>query len=165
MFKLCQLLSQLNRRVVFIFIKLCENITIISNNSMEKDSNNLTYANIIRKFLEHFPEFQEAAQEQAEWWQGETGGEPLAYIFFGDVVNPILVKELTTMKGMKFLENIFTFFEKMATSNNIEIVQLLQMGTLEILGDNKKILKNARKLMQSNTLKLSHEIEKLWGRE
>jgi hypothetical protein len=44
-------------------------------------------------------------------------------------------------------------------------VELLATGTLENLGDDKKLLNQARKWMGKKTLALSHAIERHWGRE
>jgi hypothetical protein len=69
------------------------------------------------------------------------------------------------MRHPQLLKRIFDFFERMALSPDNMVPELLTMETLEYLGDDKTILKKARKLMGRETLKLSHEIEKFWGRE
>lgn len=129
----------------------------------------LTYENVIDNFLEAFPEFREKAEEEKEWWQPEPeeDEEPytLPHIFLGNVLNAFLVQELRAMKNLEILKRLFSFFERMALSTDEDVPGLLTAGTLEYLGDDRLVLKRARKLMGNKTLSLSHEIEKIWGRE
>jgi hypothetical protein len=125
----------------------------------------LTYDNFIDKFLEAFPELKETAADTSEKWHSEPDNEPLRYVFMAYVINRVLFSELATMKNTVFLKRIFHFFERMASSTDDEVKDLLAYGTLEHFGDDETILKNARSLMGVNTLLLSHETEIGWGRE
>jgi hypothetical protein len=125
----------------------------------------LTYDNIIDKFLEAFPELKETAADTMEKWHSEPDGEPLRYVFTAYVINRILFRELATMKNTVFLKRIFQFFERMASSTDDEVRDLLAYGTLEHFGDDETVLKNARSLMGVNTLLLSHESETNWGKK
>jgi hypothetical protein len=123
----------------------------------------LTYKNIIDKFLESFPETAELAESEREYWDGD--GEQLPYIFFGFVINGPLNNALRGEESSPYLNRIFNFFENMANSPDEMVRELLATGTLEVLGDDKKILSYARVLMGEKTLTLSHEIEIILGRE
>jgi hypothetical protein len=98
----------------------------------------------------------------AETWHEE---ETLQHVFFGDVLNKFLIKELDTMKKESLLERIFRFLEAMATCEDEDVRGVLTATVLERLGDDKEILKHARSLMGKETLRFSHEVEKSWGRE
>jgi hypothetical protein len=136
---------------------------------MESNDKVLTYENIIDQFLEEFPEFKQKAEEEKEWWYPEfdedENDEPLVGIFFANVLNGFLVEALRKLDNPELLICIFNFFERMALSPDELVPGILQAETLEYLGDDKLILERARKFMGTQTLKLSHEIEKNWGRE
>jgi hypothetical protein len=136
---------------------------------MKSDDDVLTYENIIDQFLKEFPEFKQKAEDEKEWWYPEhdedENDEPLVVIFFANVLNQFLVEALRTLDDPELLIRIFNFFERMALSPDELIPGILQAETLEYLGDDKLILERARKFMGAQTLKLSHEIEKNWGRE
>jgi hypothetical protein len=122
----------------------------------------MNYDNLIQCFLETFPEFKEVATKESKWWDEEI---PLVHIFFIYVLNPYLEKEFKNTENPVLLEKIFRFLEKMAISDDEGVQEVLGVTILERLGDDKKILEMAREKMGPNTLKMSHEIEKGWGRE
>lgn len=121
----------------------------------------MTYNNLIKEFIENFPELEDAAKEEIKWWESE---EPPVHVFFGNVLNPFLIGELSTMETPKLLDRIFDFLEAMAVSDEKDIREVLITTVLERLGDDKKILENARAFMRSKTRKMSDAIEEFWGR-
>jgi hypothetical protein len=128
----------------------------------------LTYENITDQFLKSFPEFKEKAEEDRKYWMDETdeGEVPLDYLFFGEVLNVYLMEEgLVKVDNPQLLKRLFEFMEKMALSDDGSVIDLLRAGILEHIGDDKELLKRARTLMGEKTLKMSHEVEKGWGRE
>jgi hypothetical protein len=125
----------------------------------------LTFENVVEQFLNEFPEFKEKAEEERDQWYPDPDEEPLQYVFFGTVVNEFLVEALKRKDNLLLLNRIFKFFEIMALSPDKKVPDLLTTETLEYLGDDKKVLIRARKLMGNKTLELSHSIEKFWGRE
>jgi hypothetical protein len=126
----------------------------------------LTYKNLIDKFVDNFPEFKKKAEDEKRWWWNDDNEEPMLHIFFGDILNPFLTdKALIKMDDLRLLKRIFGFMEIMAKSEDEDVKGVLTATILERLGDDKKILKNARSLMGGETLKLSHAVEKGWGRE
>jgi hypothetical protein len=123
----------------------------------------MNYQSIIEEFINKFPEIEEESQKElSKKWHEE---QQLPDVFFGNVLNLILVKELKTMKNYKLLDRLFNFLELMAISGDESIKGILTATILEYLGDDKQILKKARSLMGKETLRLSHEVEKSWGRE
>jgi hypothetical protein len=124
----------------------------------------MKYETLIDEALGKFPEIRDLAQ-QKPYWQGNDEHDPLVHVFFGDVLNRFLIEQLSLMKNVGLLQRIFEFMESMAVSEDKSVRDLLSTGMLEVLGDDKHILERARTLMGSNTLRMSHEIEKSWGRE
>jgi hypothetical protein len=127
---------------------------------------NITFENIIDQFLEEFPEFRQKAEEERDQWYPDPDEKPLQYAFFGIVLNPYLMEEgLVKMDNPQLLRKLFLFMEKMALSTDERINGLLGVEILEGIGDDKKLLQRARKLMGKKTLEISLAVEKSLGRE
>ena len=125
----------------------------------------MKYETIVVDFLNEFPEFAEAAERERKYWQSEGEETPLAYVFFGDVINPYLEGELEKHhRNELLLKRIFDFLERMAISKDDRIRDLLGAGITEVFGDNALRLKNARKYMGPYTRKNSDDMERSWGR-
>jgi hypothetical protein len=124
----------------------------------------LTYENVIETFIINFPELSEGIDKERHWLQDDEYG-PLIYVFFGNVMHSFLMETISKMDNPELLNRIFNFFERMATSPDERVHDLLACEALEYLGDSKEILEKARKLMGEETLKLSHKVEISWGRE
>jgi hypothetical protein len=118
---------------------------------------------LITDFIIQFPELEVAAKKELKRWEGEE--EVPHDVFFGYILNPFLEKELVSGKNKSFLQRIFSFLEVIALSQDERVRWVLSTTILEKLGDDKKILQKARSLMGSNTLRMSHEVEKYLGRE
>ena len=125
----------------------------------------MKYLTLIEEFIRTFPKFSDIAERKRKWWEGDPEDQPLVHVFFGDIVAHYLVEELTAPKSEGLLRRLFEFLESMAISDDDQVREVLTDSILEYLGDDKKILRKARALMGSKTLKLSHEVEKSWGRE
>ena len=130
---------------------------------MAEETGDLTYQNLIQTFVNEFPEFETNSKEEIEFWRGE---EPPVHVFFGNVLNPFLVEDLLAKEvHSKLLDRIFYFLERMAVSKDKKVQEVLGVAILERVGDDRKILKIARKIMLPETLKMSHEIENWVPRE
>jgi hypothetical protein len=132
---------------------------------MNTETQSLTHENLIPSFLADFPQFREMAEKEKKWWWNKDNDGPMSHIFFGNILNPFLVKQLSTFKNKRLLYRIFNFLELMANSKDEDVVGVLYATILEYLGDDKKILKRARFLMGEKSLELSHKVERGWGRE
>lgn len=123
----------------------------------------MKYETIIQEFITSFPELKQLAQDELnKTWHRE---EQLVHVFFGNILNKYLVEKLSSTKNDGLFKRLFEFLELMAVSDDKQVREVLTDSILEYLGDNKEILDKARSLMGSETLKLSHEVEKSWGRE
>ena len=122
----------------------------------------MNYDDLVKDFIKRFPQWGVIERKKLKSWSSNWDSP---YIYFGDVLNPLLVKKLTDEENKEELWGIFNFLEEMATSNNQEIETALTDAILEVLGDDKKVLEKARALMGKETLKFSHQIERFWGRE
>ena len=136
-----------------------------NNNLVIQDITLITYDNVVMEFLKEFPEAIKKAEEEKIRCSSNGEYRGYQYVFFGYVVTWLTINALNNNDNPKLLSRLFRFFETMAESSEAEIIDLLKWGTLEIVGDDKKILKHARSLMGKNTLALSHDTERYWGRE
>lgn len=118
----------------------------------ELDKNNLA-----ELFVNEFTDFKPLLEEHIEY-----NGELLLHVFFGEC-NEYFIKFLQSEEA-EILENLFDFFEKMATKGDDYVKELLSVTILERLGDDKKVHNTAYKYMGKETRKASTEIEKFWGR-
>ena len=95
-----------------------------------------SYPEIVDTLLKEFPEISEQYAEEITWikdtFQNQTSKGQTVYFdrCFCDYVGRLLVsKKQDNMK----IEKVFTFLEKMATSDDGEVRNLLQVTVLEYL--------------------------------
>ena len=119
----------------------------------------MKYETLIMEFVKSFPELKERSDSEFERWQGD---EPPVHVFFGYVLNPFLLEQLTALDNPKLLHRIFEFLELMAESNDENVRDVLIATVLERLGDDKKILESAKIFMKSKTREMSDKVEKFW---
>jgi hypothetical protein len=124
----------------------------------------MNYKTLIDEFINNFPDLTKLAEEDT-WWKGDEEYEPNVYVFVGSIFNRYLIEQLSILQNEDLLNRIFDFLESMAVSEDASVREVLTDGILEVLGDDKQILERARAFMKSNTLRMSHEVEKSWGRE
>jgi hypothetical protein len=122
----------------------------------------MIYRTLVIKLIKTFPELEDLYKKEMDW-SGTI--DPLPHIIFGDVLNPFIKKQIIKMENLELLNRIFHFLEQMANSEDEDVQGVLTATVLEWLGDDKVILEKARKLMGKETLRLSHEVEKMLGRE
>ncbi|KIL74843.1 hypothetical protein [Bacillus badius] len=130
-------------------------------NNLQAGDRMLNSNNIIEVFLEAVPEIKDIYKDEMEFWEGEFPG---LHNIFGDVLNPFLLEQLKTEENSVLLQRIFDFLEKMATSIDSDIDNVLVVTILARIGDDIGWLKKAVKYMGSNTLKKSYQFEKELGR-
>ncbi len=117
----------------------------------------MTYDDVVRRFVEKFPEFEEAARIELAQSRHEEG--QLAYVFFGNVLDPFLRTELHSIKHWKLLDRVFEFLESMATSDDERVQELLALGTLSYLWNDVRTADKAKTFMRKRTRVMSDEIE------
>lgn len=124
-------------------------------NKMNKD-------NVLNKYLEIVPEVQERFKKQCKKSLiDDTDG---AHVIWSLGLIPCVIELIKdNKKNESILQRTFTFFEKMASSDE-EVRELLLYSVLEKLGDDKEILNISMTLMGKNTLKLSQQVENFLGR-
>lgn len=115
--------------------------------------------------IEKIPELKEEYEENVSgFWKGESVENIGLHNIFGDVLDPFLIEALENKGNDELLTRIFSFLEEMAISPDPHIREVLAVTVLERVGDDKALLKRARKFMKEETRKASDEVEKGWGR-
>jgi hypothetical protein len=115
---------------------------------------------IIKEFLETFPEFSDIAAQEFSCWRGR---QPPLHIFFSSVLDPFLVKELNSTTNPALLARLFEYLEKLAGSN-VKGVEEALVSTLAWVGNFDGLISKANQYMGPKTLSLSKEVERYWSR-
>ncbi|SRR5260370_41902744 len=121
--------------------------------------NDLRFEEINHSLLEVLPELEERYKQGLSWWQGPE--PPGQYIVFGFVAKPALWELLSSGSDPAFLKRIFSFFEGMARSSDIHVVNLLQVGVLEGLVGERDRLTAAWGYMGEGSKKLARETARI----
>ena len=117
------------------------------------------YDDFMKKMLEFFPLVGEKYDKSV----GDAG-EVLETIIMEDIFIPEILKLLDENMKEELLEQIFRYIEEVVNSDNTHLIDVLSVTLFEILGNDRKILNNARKYMGDKTVLLQIEAEKAIGR-
>lgn len=130
------------------------------------DRMELTYSNIIEHIIDEFPQLIHEYKNEYEWANTEDG--LLTYLFFGPIVREHFYKLATRYcneKNKKTLLEIHKFselFENMATSNDVEVHNLLVIGLFE--GMDPILYEFARSILGPESKKLFNDHLEDWHR-
>lgn len=123
----------------------------------------LTFDTVIEAFLSAVPELQERYKQELKWL-AEGPGPLNQYAFFAYVAETIRAL-LGPNDDPTLLQRIFRFFEDMANSPDIQVVNLLQVQIFEWLVADKHGLATAWKYMGEETKAIARETARIWRRE
>ena len=102
------------------------------------------FPQLASKFLQCFDIFDEV----------ERNPYTLAY----EVWNPYVLELLQNEEDSQALQEVFAFYEELATSDDGEVRNFLQVALLEALWDKKVVLEKAYTYMLSETRKVNEAI-------
>ncbi|MBD5473296.1 MAG: resolvase [Lachnospiraceae bacterium] len=91
-------------------------------------------------------------------------GEVLEIVVIEDVFMPPILKLLSENKEQQLLEDIFKYFEEIVNSDDIHLIKIFVITVLEILGNDKLILENAKQYMGTKTTVLQIKADEELGR-
>ena len=118
----------------------------------------MRYENLYDDFIDLFPDDCHEIQKIAEAASAETSDG--MHIMFGKVVVPFLLELLNGNKDSK-LKVAFSFFEKMAMTNETEISEVLEFTVLEdLVSGGKGVLEKCKPYMGKRTLESCAHVEK-----
>ena len=124
------------------------------------------YSKIAGTMLETFPEVREQYAKELRWisdtFQGqETGGQSLYFDrCFCDFLGRLLAGE---KPDNKCLGRVFDFLENMASSDDVDVKDLLQTTVLEYLRSWDILQRTSEELMLPETKKIFNKVKKYLG--
>lgn len=116
----------------------------------------------LNKLLSFFP--NKAVEYNAFLLEYVDYEEGMETVIIEDIFMPDLVDLLEKNTDTQLLENIFDYFESVSNNADEELKNIFSITTLEILGNDKKILENARRYMGPKTAFLQYEADRALGR-
>lgn len=123
----------------------------------------MTYSEFDRALTGALPELKSRVERKTNQ-QAEAGPQqPYALVVL--VLKPLLREQLDSQNDIGFLRRIFDFFEEMACSPDIQVVNLLQVGIFESLVREPDRLALAWKYMGKETKAVARRTARTWNRE
>jgi hypothetical protein len=116
--------------------------------------NAIDYNNFAEIVLESFPELRSAYEEETRL----AGGKPSNYALSGSLIIPLIDQALQS-KDQALIERLFDFIERLATSPDIDVVNLAQTDICEYLGGTDERYHASRPHMRPATRLLSDDVE------
>lgn len=116
-------------------------------------------AEFFAKMQELLPSTKEAYIESIKEY-----GEVLETVVIEDIFMPFILTLLSENREQQLLENIFMYFEEILNSDDSHLINVLSITVLEMLGNDKVILKNAKQYMGTKTTALQIKADEELGR-
>jgi F0F1-type ATP synthase delta subunit len=114
----------------------------------------------MRKMLEFLPSTEASYRESIEF-----NGEVLETVIIESVFMPVVIELIRQDQNIDLLERIFEYFEEVSNDEDTHLINIFSITVLEILGNEKNILRTAQKYMGPRTTKLQIEADKALGRK
>ena len=111
------------------------------------------------KMQEFFPSTKNAYIESVKEY-----GEVLETVVIEDIFMPELLTLLAKNEDAELLSNMFNYFEEILNKNDSHLINIFSVTVLEILGNDKVILKVAKQYMGEKTALLQMKVDKELGR-
>nr|WP_225445456.1 resolvase [Paenibacillus arenosi] len=109
--------------------------------------------------LDFLPSAEDEYRESIEYY-----GEVLETIIIERVFMPKIIKLLSEERNINLLESIFKYFEEVSADKDVHLKSIFATTVLEVLGNDRMILKTAQKYMGSKTIELQIEADRALGR-
>jgi hypothetical protein len=129
----------------------------------EMNDQELVYTGIEIVLLTEFPELTDRMKNTFGSYYDLTSETPQAYPVFGSVFRKFLIEKLLQDDSDELLGRIFLFCERMARSEDVEVVNLLWISILVPLIYNANQIKRAWKYMGHATRSVARDIAERRG--
>ena len=116
-------------------------------------------AEFFEKMQDFFPSTKETYIESIKEY-----GEVLETIVLEDIFMPIILNLLSENREQQLLEDIFKYFEEIVNGNDSHLINVLSITALEMLGNDKAVLENAKQYMGAKTTVLQTKVDEELGR-
>jgi hypothetical protein len=114
----------------------------------------------LTKMLEFLPDTYRKYKEEVEY----NFDEVLETVIIEDVFMPKVIELLSKNENTKLLHDIFIYFEEVSNCEDEYLINIFSITVLEILGNDKVILKTAQEYMGPKTKQLQNEADRNLGR-
>lgn len=101
---------------------------------------------------------QEFKEKKKDYYEG------IETVIIEDIFMPDLIDLLEKNNDTELLKNIFDYFEIVSNNADEELKNIFSITTLEILGNDEKILETAKMYMGPKTTVLQYEADRALGR-
>ena len=119
----------------------------------------ITVREVFVKMQEFYPSTKNAYIDSVEEY-----GEVLETVVIEDIFMPELLTLLAKNEDAELLSNIFNYFEEIIKKNDSHLINIFSVTVLEILGNDKAVLKVAKQYMGEKTTLLQMKADKELGR-
>lgn len=120
----------------------------------------LSYAEVDKALIDAVPEIRPRLEKEFEW-RSQIGGHPRPYDVVLFVLKPLLKELIDLRTDDALVQRIFDFFEQMARSTDLEVVNLLQVCIFEGLVGEPERLSAAWKYMGKETKAIAQRTAKI----
>lgn len=118
-----------------------------------------TVEKFLNRLLVFFPKKeQEFLEKKRDYYVG------IETVIIEDIFMPVIVDLLEKNTDTELLKNLFGYFEIVSNNADEELKNIFSITTLEILGNDEKILENAKMYMGPKTAFLQYEADRALGR-
>jgi hypothetical protein len=118
---------------------------------MTMNPSDLKFDQLQTELLARIPELKEPVDDTFGTDYDLTKETPGGYPIFEDVVLDFLLKNLNSSQNANLLTRLFAFFERMATSSDGNVVDLLRIAILESLVYRPELYQLSRQYMGRRT--------------
>jgi hypothetical protein len=118
----------------------------------------MVFAGIQERLLSEFPELRERLQKAFGSYYNLKEETPGAYPVFESVLKPVVLESLVKPASDPLILRIFAFFEAMAVSEDVEVVNLLWIAILVPLAFDRERIRHAWRIMGPGTRKVAREV-------
>ena len=121
--------------------------------------NEITIGAFLRAMINFFPSTDHKYIKSVE-----NHGEVLEVVIIEDIFMPEVIRLLRENQDIPLLRRVFDYFEEVSDCSNDYLINIFSVTTLEILGNDKRILETAGKYMGPKTRQLQIEADQGLGR-
>lgn len=122
----------------------------------------LTYENIVENLFKRFPELKQRYAEDIKWIQDTFANKSSKgqTVYFDKCFCDYIGRNIVLQpENLCRLKQIFAFLEEMASSDDVDVQDLLQVTVLEYLRSWFQLQSRAQQLMGPNTLRLFNVVK------
>jgi len=121
----------------------------------------IDYSDLVSELLREIPEIRGEYEQEVDAWGGDRPGP---HIVYGEVLLPILFRALKDpSENQEFIRRVFTLLEKLASSSNKHVQEVVMLSVFEDLVHDSKLLHIAKVYMGKRSKSLVYDVADFLG--